>query len=240
MSLRTAVHTAISGVIGLIGLMLAALTLAAPPAAAATEPPAVRGGDVLYSGPGPASRCTIGFNATDATNSTTSTTFYGILPGRCGEAGTQWYADPGLTVPVGVTQVAHFPGRNYSLVRYTNPGLSYPSEIRGGSGSGAVRITRAEQPVVGESLCRFGNTTGWHCGTIVAVNQSVTFPEGTVHGLIRASLCAEPGDSGGPAITRDAAIGVLVGGSGNCRTGGTTFYQPVVPILAENRLRVGY
>lgn len=48
-------------------------------------------------------------------------------------------------------------------------------------------------------------------------------------------MCAEPGDSG------DQAQGVTSGGSGNRRSGGTTYHQPINEILRTYglTLRVG-
>jgi len=45
-------------------------------------------------------------------------------------------------------------------------------------------------------------------------------------------VCAEPGDSGGSWLSANQAQGVTSGGSGNCSTGGTTYYQEINPILA--------
>ena len=59
----------------------------------------------------------------------------------------------------------------------------------------------------------------------------MNYAEGSVTGLIRTTACAEPGDSGGSAITGNQAQGVTSGGSGSCRTGGTTYFQPVNEIL---------
>jgi hypothetical protein len=43
---------------------------------------------------------------------------------------------------------------------------------------------------------------------------------------------SEPGDSGGSFISGDQAQGVTSGGSGDCSSGGTTFFQPVNEILS--------
>ena len=45
-------------------------------------------------------------------------------------------------------------------------------------------------------------------------------------------MCAEPGDSGGSLIAGTQAQGVTSGGSGNCSSGGTTYFQPVNEILS--------
>ncbi|WP_030922538.1 trypsin-like serine protease, partial [Streptosporangium amethystogenes] len=52
-----------------------------------------------------------------------------------------------------------------------------------------------------------------------------------IYGLGRTSVCAEPGDSGGSFISVDQAQGVTSGGSGDCTTGGVTYFQPVNEIL---------
>ena len=51
--------------------------------------------------------------------------------------------------------------------------------------------------------------------------------------MIQTNVCAEPGDSGGPLYDGTKALGITSGGSGDCRSGGTTFYQPV-PEAASN------
>ena len=56
--------------------------------------------------------------------------------------------------------------------------------------------------------------------------------QGSVYGLIRTNICAEPGDSGGPLyVAPPVILGILSGGSGNCTTGGTTYYQPIAEVL---------
>ncbi|WP_326690486.1 S1 family peptidase [Streptomyces sp. NBC_01795] len=209
---------------------MGAQATAAPAPAPASAVTAIRGGDALYSSAG--SRCAVGFNATDGN------AFYALMPGLCGSAGTQWFADAQRQVPVGETVTSHFPGGNYSVIRYTDPDLEYPSEVT--TSTGPSRVERAIAPAPGMRICRSGPGSGWRCGAIQQVNVSVQYPEGVLNGLFRANVCAEPGDIGGPAVSGDAAVGVLVSATGNCATGGTTYYQPVVGPLSETGLRVGY
>ena len=73
-----------------------------------------------------------------------------------------------------------------------------------------------------------GSTTGIHSGRVTALNVSVRYQGGgKVDGMIQTTVCAEPGDSGGPLYDGTKALGITSGGSGDCRTGGTTFFQPV-------------
>ncbi|MET9552157.1 S1 family peptidase [Streptomyces sp. NPDC006645] len=184
----------------------------------------VRGGSVIYSNAG--TRCTVGFNARGGS------AYFGLLSGRCAQGATNWYADPALTVFVGTTSGSGFPGGDHGIVRYTtSTAVTFPGEVTLG-GSGSQDITGAANPAVGQSLCHAGRTSGIRCGVVTAVNLSVSFPEGIVTGVFSSNICAEPGDVGGPAFSGSTALGVILGGNGNCSSGGTTFYQPVVEWLS--------
>ncbi|KAA6213901.1 streptogrisin B precursor [Streptomyces albofaciens JCM 4342] len=210
-----------------LAVLLIALA-AAPPAAAApggapsstAAPTAIRGGNVLHSAAG---RCTVGFNATKAG------TYYALLAGRCVGGAKDWYADAARTVHVGVTEAVRFPGTDYAVIRYTNPAVSYPGEID--IGGSHLDVTGAAQPAVGQTVCLPGSTPAVHCGPVRALNVSVSHPEGTVTGLVQAAACAEPGAVGRPAVSGRTAIGILIGGSGSCASGGTAYLQPVLPAL---------
>ncbi|WP_338017957.1 S1 family peptidase [Streptomyces taklimakanensis] len=203
-------------------IALAAVFLTAPAASAA--PTALRGGDRLYGAGGAV--CTVGFNARDGGGAP-----HALVTGRCAATAGTWYADPGLTVPAGTTVGHSFPGNDHGVIRYTNPALSYPGEVN--LGGVFQDITGAAAPRVGQSVCHIGRTTGRHCGTVTAVNATIDYGGGNVvHGLIRSNTCAEPGDSGGPAFSGTLAVGLVLGGSGHCGFGGTTYHQPVVEILS--------
>jgi hypothetical protein len=59
-----------------------------------------------------------------------------------------------------------------------------------------------------------------------------------VSGLIRTSMCPDLGSSGAPVVTNPGsgttvrAVGLVIGGSGNCTVGGTTYVQPIAEPLA--------
>jgi streptogrisin C len=78
-----------------------------------------------------------------------------------------------------------------------------------------------------------------HSGTVQAVNATVNYAEGTVYGLIQTNVCAEGGDSGGSLFSGTAAVGLTSGGSGNCTSGGTTFFQPVTAALNAYGVTIG-
>ncbi|MDQ8703609.1 S1 family peptidase [Streptomyces sp. LHD-70] len=179
----------------------------------------LRGGDAYYmNGSG---RCSVGFPVTRGGQQGFATA------GHCGRPGT---TTSGYNqVAQGTFQASTFPGRDMAWVAANSQWTATPYVK--GQGGANVRVTGSTQQPVGASICRSGSTTGWHCGTIQQHNTSVTYPEGTISGVTRTSVCAEPGDSGGSYISGSQAQGVTSGGSGNCRSGGTTFHQPINPLL---------
>lgn len=179
----------------------------------------IRGGDAYYMGGG--GRCSVGFSVTRGTQNGF------VTAGHCGRVGT---TTTGVNQQAqGSFQGSTFPGRDYAWVA-TNANW-VPRPLVNGYGRGDVTVAGSTPSVVGASVCRSGSTTGWHCGTIQQLNTSVTYPEGTISGVTRTSVCAEPGDSGGAYISGSQAQGVTSGGSGNCRSGGTTYFQPLLPAL---------
>ncbi|HCT79217.1 MAG TPA: serine protease [Micromonosporaceae bacterium] len=171
----------------------------------------VIGGNAYYIGSG--TRCSIGFSVNGGF----------VTAGHCGNTGAT------TTQPSGSFAGSSFPGNDYAWVR-VNTGNT-PRGLVNNYAGGTVAVAGSTDAAIGASVCRSGSTTGWHCGTIQARNASVTYPQGTVNGLIRTNVCAEPGDSGGSLIAGNQAQGVTSGGSGNCSSGGTTYFQPVNEIL---------
>ncbi|MED7827377.1 S1 family peptidase [Streptomyces chiangmaiensis] len=167
------------------------------------------GGAFLY-------RCSLGFNVVK------NNTYYFLTAGHCAKDVSTWYADQNRTTLIGSNVGYSFPDNDYALVRYDNTSLSH---------SGGYTAANA---FVGETVTRDGSTTGVHSGTVTALNVTVRYSHGggTVNGLIQTTVCAEGGDSGGPLYDGNKAIGLTSGGSGDCTSGGTTFFQPVTEALS--------
>jgi S1-C subfamily serine protease len=183
------------------------------------------GGDAIY---GSRYRCSLGFNVRSGS------TYYFLTAGHCGKAEARWWTSSNHSTLLGDTVSATFPGKDYALVRYA---ASYAVDSAGSAGT--VNIASAANAFVGESVTRDGSTTGIHSGRVTALNVTVRYQGGgTVRGLIQTTVCAEPGDSGGPLYDGTKAIGLTSGGSGDCRTGGTTFFQPVVAALQAYGVQV--
>ncbi len=174
-------------------------------------------------------RCSLGANATTSTGVRVV-----ITAGHCTAGGGNWSGTGGTIGPVSGSS---FPGNDFGTIRVSSTS-ALPTWFVDRFGTiPDVIIIGHRAARVGERVCRSGSTTGWRCGTVAGLNATVNYAGGTVYGLIRTNVCAEPGDSGGPLVSYPDAmnqvylLGVLSGGSGNCSSGGTTFYQPIAEIL---------
>ncbi|MBW8801191.1 MAG: S1 family peptidase [Streptomyces sp.] len=182
------------------------------------------GGDGIHTS---GRRCSAGVNVHSGS------TYYLVTAGHCTDGMPTWYTSSAMTTTIGPTAGTSFPGDDFGVVRYSNPAVPHPGTI------GTVDVTGTATAYVGQSVCRRGATTGVHCGRVTALNATVNYGDGAVvTGLIQTNICAEPGDSGGPLYAGDKVVGILSGGSGNCATGGTTYYQPIQEVLNAYGLSV--
>ncbi|WP_030947402.1 S1 family peptidase [Streptomyces sp. NRRL S-646] len=187
--------------------------------------PLISGGDAIYGGQ---YRCSLGFNVHSGS------TYYFLTAGHCGEVASTWYSNSGHTTTLGTNVGYSFPTNDFALVRYTNSSISHPSTV------GSQTITSAATPSVGTTVYRRGSTTGTHSGRVTALNATVNYGSGdVVYGMIQTTVCAEGGDSGGPLYGGTVAYGLTSGGSGDCTSGGTTFFQPVTEALSYYGVSIG-
>ncbi|MFC5783004.1 MULTISPECIES: S1 family peptidase [Streptomyces] len=177
----------------------------------------VSGGDAIYAS---SWRCSLGFNVRSGS------TYYFLTAGHCTDGAGTWWSNSSHSTTIGSTAGSSFPGNDYGIVRYSTTGTP-PGTV------GSQDITSAATPSVGTTVTRRGSTTGIHSGRVTALNATVNYGGGDiVSGLIQTTVCAEPGDSGGPLYGGSTAYGLTSGGSGDCTSGGTTFFQPVTEALS--------
>ncbi|MEO6503891.1 MAG: S1 family peptidase [Jatrophihabitantaceae bacterium] len=182
----------------------------------------IQGGDAIYGG---SSRCSLGFNVRNSAG-----TYYFLTAGHCGNIASTWYANSAHTSVLGNVVGTSFPGNDYAIVQYTSS-IAHPGTVNLYNGS-SQDITSAANAFVGEAVKRSGSTTGVFGGSVTALNATVNYSQGSVYGLIRTTVCAEGGDSGGALFDGTKALGLTSGGSGNCSSGGTTYFQPVTEALS--------
>ncbi|MEU5365591.1 S1 family peptidase [Streptomyces sp. NPDC005925] len=175
----------------------------------------IAGGEAITTG---GARCSLGFNVQNSAG-----TKYALTAGHCTNIGSSW--------SIGTTAGSSFPGNDYGIIRHSN-GAAADGRVYLYNGT-YQEITGAGNAYVGQSVKRSGSTTGVHGGTVTALNATVNYgADGIVYGLIQTNVCAEPGDSGGSLFSGTTALGLTSGGSGNCSSGGTTFFQPVTEALS--------
>jgi streptogrisin D len=184
----------------------------------------IAGGNAIFTG---GARCSLGFNARNSAG----TRFF-VTAGHCTNIGAQWRATSGGAV-IGNRTNTSFPGNDYGIVQFVAGFTNIQGTIANGQD-----ITSAGNAVVGQAVRRQGSTTGNRGGNVTALNAVVNYPQGTVTGMIRTTVCAEPGDSGGSMYAGSVALGLTSGGSGNCTSGGVTFFQPVIEALNVRGLTV--
>jgi hypothetical protein len=188
----------------------------------------INGGSAIYGGQ---YRCSLGFNVRSGS------TYYFLTAGHCGNIASSWYSNSGHTTLLGNTAGSSFPGNDYAIVQYSSSYTNHPGTVNLYNGTNQD-ITSAANAFVGEAVKRSGSTTGVHSGTVTGTNATVNYAEGTVTGLIKTNVCAEGGDSGGSLFDGTKALGLTSGGSGNCSSGGTTFFQPVTEALSRYSVSV--
>jgi hypothetical protein len=211
-----------------LGTMLVGAALALTPAVADAAVPSwnlISGQLITKAG----ARCTLGFNVHSATAR------YVLVAGHCLGGGGTWSGVGGV---IGPEAGASFPGNDFGLISVQSAAaLSTPLVDRYTAGPD-VTIIGVKSPAAGMPVCSSNPVTGWRCGSITAINQTVCYAQGCVTGLARSTICQEAGASGAPVVTNPGAgttvyaVGLSSGSSGNCSSGGTTFIQPVAEPLS--------
>lgn len=118
---------------------------------------------------------------------------------------------------------AYGPTGDGGIIRVSNPS-GWRSRAWVLVTSGPDTTANANYPIradgnssVGQRVCvtgaQFGRTD---CGTVTAVNVTADFGDAVISGLVEASICAIPGDSGGPVFAHNTAYGLLIGTASLC------------------------
>lgn len=188
--------------------------------------------------------CSVGFDTVDASNRNVV-----LTAGHCVTSGN--LSRNGYVI--GAARTTNYPGDDFGTFWNSYPGYWQPSpSIYKYNGTYARVVGQWDNPPVGATVCKSGRTTGFTCGTITGLNQTVTYTGGKVlYGLVRHNACVEGGDSGGSNISAgNYALGVTSGAStptsgayaGKCLSksgsANVSWYQPVGEALTRNGLRL--
>lgn len=75
---------------------------------------------------------------------------------------------------------------------------------------------------VGMRVC-IASRTGYRCGTVTALNQTVCYAQGCLYGLVRTNIVSSAGDNGAYVYnTAGAFLGVVTGGNSS-----STWFDPI-------------
>jgi hypothetical protein len=193
------------------------------------------GGTAYYfDGPtaGSGYRCSVGFNGVNTTSRASQYVTAGhCVPPTGHPASVINQAFPNDTGTLGVTFSDAVPGSFQfggttastefdSGLQAVRPGAvtPQPKVATWGGGSQApgagtpLPILGDIQGTVGSVVCKSGSTTGWRCGTILAVDQVVNVSGASVN-LVLTSACSLEGDSGGAAVVGSLALGITSAGT---------------------------
>ncbi|MEU6830915.1 S1 family peptidase [Nocardia beijingensis] len=176
---------------------------------------ALAGGDGYASVAGRSSlRCSLGFNGTDRNGNTVNITAGHCNPdipsaGSGNAAGVYEMNGDRLGAQLGVFQKSVLGAQDYSIIRvndqakdrFANNGVRAP-------GAAAIPVEGVATPVVGAPVCKSGARTGFSCGVVNAVDQTVQVGDRELTQSFSANICALPGDSGGPIVTGRLALGI--------------------------------
>ncbi|MEU9026482.1 putative Ig domain-containing protein [Streptomyces sp. NPDC048383] len=205
-----------------------------------TDGPRQQGGNVVGGEkwvPGSESPCSIGFPVTRTSGGTKAF----LTAGHCtNDVGQAAYGKDGTRVGTsnrnGTGSVNAAEG-DFGIVDVDQAGWELAPTVSGW-GKGDVTLTGTAEAVVGTAVCRSGQTTGFQCGEVTKINQSVDYGNVVINGLSYSSACSAGGDSGGSYVTATGgkAVGLHSGGgSATCSSGSGekfTIFQPVNEALA--------
>lgn len=187
--------------------------------------------------------CSIGFNGFNGTTGasefvTAGHCIRGIEPGPVTPMTILQTAPNGGTLDTAIGSVLdstfQFGNENDSgLVSVTSASLAPKPVVsawgwgQGSPGNGSMNVSGVTSGIVGAVLCKSGITTGWTCGHVLEVDALVDVDGHEVNAII-SDACALPGDSGGPGLTGNFALGILSAGTfTSCGQSGFTAFFPM-------------
>lgn len=152
-----------------------------------------------------------------------------------GELGTFGFSQFGGPGNARITDPANpgAPGADIAVIESIRSGLDLlPAATRwedpADLGAGSVPIVGTAPPLEGQAVCRSGRTEGWSCGTvdevgIYVVGGSSGDPDDlrSFRGFLSTSVQSSGGDSGGPWISGNYAVGTH--SAGNARSSAENF-----------------
>ncbi|MFE1595326.1 S1 family peptidase [Nocardia sp. NPDC058705] len=152
--------------------------------------------------------CSFGFNGTDSRGDVVN-----ISAGHCdpGEnAGVrERIGGNGIGAQLGTFQKSVLGEQDYSIIRVDDASRSrFENNLVAANNAAPVALEGVGVPVVGAPVCKSGSRTGFSCGVVNAVDQTVQVGDRQMTQSFSVNICALPGDSGGSVISGRLALGI--------------------------------
>ncbi|MGC4937612.1 S1 family peptidase [Kribbella sp. DT2] len=182
--------------------------------------------------------CTAAFNVQNSDGDK-----FFLTAGHCVTGGYRtWRKRTGNALLGVATSRWQFGPSDYAVIDYTGPGVvAYGTVFYD---SAHHQITGSRYVSDGEPVKRVGTISKDLVGTVLLPSTTVTYQDGTrLDYMIKTSLCAQSGDSGGPLFSGTTALGITSGSTTNraCDSSVSddrTFYEPVQAVLNQYGLKV--
>lgn len=160
-------------------------------------------------------RCSLGFNATNGAGEIVNVTAGHCDPNRAA-AGTpdasvvyELGAFDAVGARLGTFAKTSLDNHDYAIIRVGDDQRDrFDNNIVRIPGQTPLAIDGIATPVVGAPVCKSGARTGFSCGVVDAVDQSVEVGDRKLNDAFSVTICALPGDSGGTIVTGSKALGV--------------------------------
>jgi hypothetical protein len=148
------------------------------------------------------------------------------VTGELGTFGFSQFGGPGNST-VADPENPGTPGNDIAVIGSIRPDLDpLPAtttwQNASSLGTGSVKIVGMASPFVGQAVCRSGRTTGWSCGTVDEVGIYIVGGGSgdpadlrSFSGFLSTSVQSSGGDSGGPWISGNYAVGTHSAGNSN-------------------------
>lgn len=158
-------------------------------------------------------RCSLGFNGTDRSGNVVNITAGHCNPdlGSAGSgdaAGVYELNGDRAGAQLGAFQKSVLGNQDYSIIKVADGARGRFENNLVRTGGAPIAIEGVAIPVVGAPVCKSGSRTGFSCGVVNAVDQTVQVGDRQLTQSFSANICALPGDSGGAVVTGRLALGI--------------------------------
>ncbi|WP_158574167.1 S1 family peptidase [Streptomyces triticagri] len=194
--------------------------------------------------------CTAGFNAKSSSGAIYTLTAGHCVPGT----GNIWYMDWNST-QIGTQTAYNFGtgtsgscdgstrGCDWAVIRADGPSINPLGTVRYWGGK-YHQINDSRYPAENESIDRIGVNSEDKTGNVTKTSVTVNIGGKTMYGMFETNNCALGGDSGGPALNGNTALGLLSGGSEETKCSSSSsgnyrnYFTKVQTVLNERGLKV--